>query len=133
MRIVLDTNVLVSATLNPHGIPGRILDGLLSGEYKLVVDDRILDEYRDVLSRSRFNFMDYYVNNLLEFFYHEAEHETAAPFPLDLRDPNDKPFLEVAIQGKVDALITGNLKDFPRSPFLGIKILSPAEFLKEFS
>lgn len=51
MRIVLDTNVLVSGLLNPHGSPGRLLDHFLAGDITLLVDDRILAEYGEVLRR----------------------------------------------------------------------------------
>ena len=45
-------------------------------------------------------------------------------------DPNDDMFLELAVSGNADYLITGNLKDFPPSPFQGLPILSPAAFLE---
>ena len=45
-------------------------------------------------------------------------------------DPDDDMFLEVAVNGQADYLITGNIKDFPPSPFRGIPILRPAEFLE---
>ncbi len=51
MRIVVDTNVLVSGLLNPYGSPGRILDLVLSGRIQVLYDDRILEEYQDVLAR----------------------------------------------------------------------------------
>ena len=53
MRIVLDTNVLVSGLHNPHGAPGRILDLILGARIPVLYDDRILAEYRDVLARPR--------------------------------------------------------------------------------
>jgi putative PIN family toxin of toxin-antitoxin system len=52
--LVLDTNVLVSALLSPFGAPGRIWDLVLAREVRLVYDDRILVEYRRVLSREKF-------------------------------------------------------------------------------
>ncbi len=56
MRVVLDTNVLVSGLLNPDGSPGRVLDLFLAGGITLLVDDRILGEYRAVLPRPKFGF-----------------------------------------------------------------------------
>ena len=52
MRIVLDTNVLVSGFLSPHGPPGAILRSILTGSITLCFDERILAEYRDVLMRA---------------------------------------------------------------------------------
>ena len=56
MRIVLDTNVLVSGFLSPYGPPGAILRSILAGSITLCFDERILTEYRDVLTRGRFAF-----------------------------------------------------------------------------
>jgi len=54
VKIVLDTNVLISGMLSPSGPPGKIIDLLRSGALQLVVDDRILSEYTDVLRREYF-------------------------------------------------------------------------------
>ncbi|MCH7571195.1 MAG: putative toxin-antitoxin system toxin component, PIN family, partial [Deltaproteobacteria bacterium] len=50
MRVVLDTNVLVSALLRPAGPPARILDLILGRQVTLALDNRIFDEYRNVLA-----------------------------------------------------------------------------------
>ncbi len=128
MKLVADTNVLVSALLNPHGSPARVLDAILAGAHTLAIDDRILDEYREVLSRKKFKFTESDVNDLLEFIYHESEHVAARPLASPLSDITDQPFLEVALEAKADFLITGNIKDFPKgSKYL--KIVTPLEFL----
>ena len=54
LRLVLDTDVLVSGMINPLGPPGRIVDLLREGELELTVDDRILAEYTAVLNRRKF-------------------------------------------------------------------------------
>jgi predicted nucleic acid-binding protein len=56
MRIVLDTNILVSALLSPFRPPARALDLVLSDEIRLACDDRLMAEYRQVLARPRFGF-----------------------------------------------------------------------------
>lgn len=66
MRIVLDTNVLVSGLLNPYGAPGQIARMVATGEISLCFDARILGEYRDVLVRPRFGFRAEHVDALLE-------------------------------------------------------------------
>jgi len=53
MRVVLDTNVFVSGLLRPDGVPGQIVDYLLSGAFVVLYDDRTLGEYREVLARPR--------------------------------------------------------------------------------
>ena len=56
MRIVLDTNVLVSGLLSPHRPPGEIVRLVSGGLVSLCLDARIVAEYRDVLARPRFGF-----------------------------------------------------------------------------
>lgn len=91
---VLDTNVLVSGLLNPHGPPGRIVDLLLAGSLQLLFDDRILDEYREVLLRPRFGFAPEEVTALLDLLVAEGEPVLAEALGLELSDPGDVPFLE---------------------------------------
>ena len=56
MRIVLDTNVLVSALLSPHGAPAAVLQLVVTGRVVLCFDARVLSEYREVLRREKFDF-----------------------------------------------------------------------------
>ena len=128
MKIVLDTNVLVSGLIKPYDTPARILGSILNQELTLVLDTRILSEYRVVLMRPKFLFDLTYVGWLLDFFEHVATIVTPSPLRLNLKDPYDEPFLEVAIFASVDSLITGNQKHFPQSKAKGIVICSPSEF-----
>jgi uncharacterized protein len=131
MRVVVDTNVLVSGVLNPHGSPGRIVDSILSQTITVLYDDRILLEYRDVLLRPFFGFQVADVNALLDFIVFSGEQITAGPLNVILPDPTDMPFLEVAVAGSAAALVTGNLKHF--KPIRGrhtISLLSPVELLR---
>lgn len=139
MKIVLDTNVLVSGLLSPHGHPGRVLDLLLSGKVTLLHDDRILSEYREVLLRPRFGFDPNDVEILVAYLRAEGLAVASPPLPLSLPDPDDLPFLEVAVTGRADALVTGNLAHFASSSIvspdtalseiMGGRILSPADFI----
>ena len=129
MTIVLDTNVLVSGLLRPQGAPGRVIDLVLGGSVQLLVDDRILEEYRDVLSRGRFGFSPGDVRRLLDFVAETAEPVLAAPLARRLPDAGDEPFLEVALSGRADTLVTGNARHFPAAATGGVEVLSPAEFL----
>ena len=94
MRLVIDTNVLVSGLLSPVGPPGRILDGVLAGSYRLLFDDRILNEYTTVLARPRFAFDARAIGVLLEFVRDSGELIPAAASRLRTTDPGDQPFLE---------------------------------------
>ncbi|NBB91021.1 MAG: putative toxin-antitoxin system toxin component, PIN family [Spirochaetes bacterium] len=125
MTIVLDTNVLVSGVLKPHSIPGSILNAILDERVAVLVDDRILSEYRDVLERPKFDFPPSYIESVLEFFEHRGDHVTAPPVSERLADPTDLPFYEVAIAGVADFLVTGNGRHFPDRHF----VVSPKEFI----
>jgi putative PIN family toxin of toxin-antitoxin system len=128
-RIVLDTNVLVSALLIQGSVPDQVLDTVLSGRSRLVVDGRIMSEYHTVLARPEFAFEPERVAALLELV-NASEWIIAAPLRINIPDENDLPFLEVAIAGGVDALVTGNVKHFRvREGRLAIPILTPRQFL----
>jgi uncharacterized protein len=127
VRIVLDTNVLVSALLNPQGAPAAVLELVVAGALVPVFDDRILDEYREVLSRPRFGFEAAAVATFLQGI-ESGERVEAAPIDLDLPDPDDAPFVEVAVAANVNALVTGNRRHFP--PTCGATVLSPKQLLQ---
>ena len=130
MRIVLDTNVLVSALLTPHGPPARVLDLVLAGRLRMLVSDRIVDEYREVLLRPRFGFASDDVEALIAFFTDAGEWPSAAPISLSLPDPDDLPFAEAAIAGSADALVTGNRRHYPSSSMpAGLPVLTPQMLL----
>lgn len=134
MRIVLDTNVLVSGVLNPHGSPGRCLDLILGGDLTLLFDDRLLAEYRDVLLRPRFGFVAADVVALIDYLVAEGHSISAPPLDSRLPDPDDLPFLEVAVAGNADALVTGNLRHFPKeSVSAEVEILAPAQLLERIA
>jgi putative PIN family toxin of toxin-antitoxin system len=127
--IVLDTNVLVSALLSPFGPPGRLLDLVLIGEIQLALDDRLLAEYREVLSRPRFRFAPSDVAALLAFLEREAVHVVAPSLHIKLPDTDDLMFLEVAhASGAV--LVTGNSRHFPEECRGTVAILSPRDFIE---
>jgi len=129
MRLVIDTNVLISGLLTPFGVCGDIMRLIVSGEVILCVDGRILTEYGDVLKRPRFKFSHDHVNTLLAYIQSAAEQYCPPPLAQPLPDPDDMPFLEVAITADVDALVTGNMKHFPQMFCHSITILTPRLFL----
>ncbi|MBA2319918.1 MAG: putative toxin-antitoxin system toxin component, PIN family [Deltaproteobacteria bacterium] len=126
MRLVLDTNVLVSGLLTPKGSPGRVVDGILLGDLVLVVDDRILEEYREVLARPKFGFDVVQRERLLVFLRTASEQVVAPPVSVPLPDPDDLPFLEAALHAGV-ALVTGNARHFPIDLCRPVEILGPAQ------
>ena len=131
--IVLDTNVLVSGLLKRSSLPGQILDLILSGAIQIIVDERILEEYRLVLVRPRLNIPSLEIQHILLFLSATSLRVSAHPLDLkhkDFPDPKDLPFAEVAVAGTVQALVTGNSKHFLYLNNLGVEVLSPAEFME---
>ncbi len=131
MIVVLDTNVLVSALLSPFQAPARVLDLVLSGEIDVVVDDRIMAEYREVLARSKFGFDARSVHDLLDYFEHAGVAVQAMPLTIDLPDPDDSIFVEAAASAKA-ILVSGNLRHYPPEQCHGIIIVSPSAFLERW-
>jgi putative PIN family toxin of toxin-antitoxin system len=131
MRVVIDTNVLVSGVINPYGPPGRIVDQVLAGFVTGLYDDRIMSEYRAVLARPAFGFNPTDIDALLDFIETNGELVMGSPVPVVLPDSRDLPFLEVAAGGRADALITGNARHFkPSGGAHGVRICTPAEFVR---
>jgi putative PIN family toxin of toxin-antitoxin system len=132
LRIVLDTNVLVSGLLSPFGPPGEIVRMVSSGAVTLCVDARILSEYEEVLARPRFAFEPDAVAALLDYIDVCGETIASEPMTARLPDPDDEPFLEVAVAGAVDCPVTGNLAHFPPNALGGAHVLAPAEFVERY-
>ena len=129
MRLVVDTNVLVSGLLSPHGGPGTIVGLIVAGRVRLCADGRILAEYTDVLRRPKFSFPEETISALLELVRSSAELISSAPLPIRLPDPDDEPFLEVALAAMADYLVTGNTNHFPSDLCLGVQVLTPRSFV----
>jgi uncharacterized protein len=129
LNIVLDTNVLVAGLLSPFGPCGEILRMVSSGEPALCFDARILSEYNDVLKRPKFRFEPDKVDALLDFIVNRGKAVATYPLLEPLPDPDDEPFLAVAIAGRVACLVTGNRAHFPARLRPGVTLLSPREFL----
>lgn len=130
MKVVLDTNVIVSGLLSPFGPPGEIVRMVASGDLELCYDARILSEYQNVLVREKFPFDQAHVEDLLEQIKACGYVTTGKPLAKRLPDPDDEPFLEVALGGEAQHLITGNLKHYPTKKREGMLVVSPAEFLE---
>jgi putative PIN family toxin of toxin-antitoxin system len=131
MIVVLDTNVVVSGILKPNGPAGTILRLAVQGAIRLAHDARILSEYREVLTRPAFGFPKDQVSALIDHFEKEGLGAIGLPLPFRLPDPYDEPFLEIAMAGRADALVTGNKRHFAGKKHK-MKLMSPAEFIAEF-
>ncbi|MDR1454006.1 MAG: putative toxin-antitoxin system toxin component, PIN family [Candidatus Margulisbacteria bacterium] len=127
MKIVLDTNVIVSALINPNGAPARVLALVLSGKVILLYDNRVLAEYETVLRRIEFDFPQAAIADLLAYLNSAGEFVNAEPQKAKLPDETDRKFYEIYKSGAADYLVTGNLKHFPQEK----RIVAPRDYLRE--
>lgn len=130
-RIVLDTNVLVSGLISATNFPGRIIDGIRADEIRLCIDDRIFAEYRDVLTRPELSRWIRRDDGIAILDHIESSSDRVHGFVTvnGLLDPDDAPFLEVALIAGVP-LITGNIRHFPTERAGPAIILTPRQFLR---
>ncbi len=130
MRSVVDTNVLVSAIIFPHSVPRQAVDKTLDHGV-LLFSEPTLNELKEVLSRPK---LDRYVSweersLFLAQLGAAAEFVPVIQLVRECRDPKDDKFLEVALNGSADVIITGDADLLAMHPWRGIAILSPAHFL----
>lgn len=130
MKIVLDTNVLVSGLLSPYGSPGEIVRMVAGGEIKMCYDARILQEYIRVLSRPKFGFDKEDIEMLINQMRIEGYPTASQPLKKRLPHRDDEPFMEVALAGKAVCLVTGNLKHFPQAATNKVKVVNPRQYLE---
>jgi putative PIN family toxin of toxin-antitoxin system len=128
MKVVLDTNVVVSGLVNGKGSCGQILRLAFGGHLDLCLDDRILQEYEAVLRRPLFRMLPEDVTNALTLIRFKAEHTIPLPLRPELPDRSDLPFLEAAAAAEA-ILVTGNARHFPRHERAGVVVMTPREFL----
>ena len=130
-RVVVDTNVLVSALLRFPSIPGQAVSKALDSGV-LLVSDVTMEELADVLARPEF---DHYVSlddrrQFLRQLARTAEFVPIVNLVRECRDPKDDKFLQVALNGKADVILTGDRDLLALHPWHDIALLSPAKYLK---
>jgi putative PIN family toxin of toxin-antitoxin system len=127
-KVVLDTNVVVSALWSEQGKPYRILEMLIIGEIEPYYNDEILEEYNEVLRRGKLGFSGEKVERLLSAIIETGISADALKSVVALIDEDDRKFYDIA-KANGAILITGNKKHYPDES----TILSPAEFLEKLA
>ena len=133
-RIVLDTNALIGRLLLPASVPGRAVRKAVD-EAQLLVSEPTLEELTDVLSRAKF---DPYITieerqEFLRLLGRIAEIVPIVHVVRACRDPRDDKFLELAVNGEADLIVTGDKDLLALHPFRGIPILTPASYVERAS
>ena len=135
MRVVLDTNVLVSGLISPHGAPAQIISHWIAGDFSLLYMPAMLEELEDVLNRfwlkARLAQTHDRIPELLEAVtvlgtlvvgYVNVAGEVSDPF--------DEMFLACAVLGEADYLVTGDKDLLALTEFAKTEIVTPARFLR---
>lgn len=132
MRVLIDTNVLISAALNPEGVPSRAYMKAASYPNHGLICEQNVDEMKRIFNKKfphRIALLDKFLSLALLTL-------ELVPIPTDenisenqIRDVNDRTILRAAIEAKADILLTGD-KDFLEAGLEYPKIMTPAEFLQ---
>jgi len=128
MRVVLDTNILVSSALG--GALELILDKWAENAFTVIITSSILEEYIEVLNRPKFRLKQITLDRITRYIYQFAEfvipEETIQFIEAD---PKDDKFLEAAIAGKADIIVSGDSHLLDLKEFRTIPILTAREFM----
>lgn len=127
--VVLDANVIVSASISAVGPPAKIVMGwVLVGAVHIATSPRVVAEYREVVRRAkshRYKLPPLWLEYLIEGSIHLPDSNS---WPYACPDPKDTSFLALAHAAGA-WLVTGNLKHFPEAARNGVTVLSPADYL----
>ena len=128
LRLVIDTNIVISAALKPQGLQRTTLLLAISKPVTLFVSEPIMAEYRAVLSRSELGIAKASRQQLLQLIQNRARLVKPRRKVDVAADPDDNIFLECADEAGADYLITGNARHFPKF-WKKTKIITTREFL----
>ena len=133
-RVVVDTNVLISAALRPAGTPRAVVDTIRQAGGVLLFANEPFQELHSRFLQPKF---DRYVSQTVRLTYlvqlmGVSERVSITGAKLGCADPQDDKFLETAMVGEADCVITGDRHLLEMTPFRDISILTPAAFLNAY-
>jgi putative PIN family toxin of toxin-antitoxin system len=128
LRLVLDTNILVSAALKPEGLPRTVFLLAISKPARLYVSEAMVAEYKAVLARPELGIRKGRQRQLLELIENRAHLVRPSREVRAASDPGDDMFLECADEARADYLVAGNLRPFPEF-WKATKIVNAREFV----
>jgi len=133
-KIVIDTNILISALLSRRGAAFKLISLVGKGHYDYVLSVPLIIEYEDVLKRenSKIVLSLESINNVLDrLCFHAELREIFYLWRPYLNDPKDDLVLELAVESNCDSIITYNLKDFKNIDKFGLEAITPKVFLQQ--
>ena len=125
---VIDTNVLVSAMLKWNSVPGHIIELVFDGQIVPVFSREIIEEYKGVLSRSKFHLSNDIVEDIIGSLTDSGIFVDGETQNMEFIDEKDRMFFEVVMEERKEEdayLVTGNIRHFPVEPF----IVTPRQML----
>ena len=133
LKIVIDTNVIVSALKSRNGFSFKLLSMIDDERFRIVISVPLIFEYEDVLRRNKsqikLSFSE--INDILNYICLIGEQKQIfflwRPF---LKDPKDDMILELAVESECDYIVTFNKKDFKNIEKFNLRTVTPKEFLK---
>ena len=132
MKIVLDTNVLISGIFF-SGPPYQILKAWQEGKIKVIVSEEILSEYQRVAEELSSQFPSVDANRILELITIHAEIVDATDFQITIcEDPDDNKFIACALASKSKIIVSGDKHLLNVSGYEGIKVVKPLEFTDNY-
>jgi uncharacterized protein len=128
MRVVLDTNICISSVLG--GKLKVIIDEWKAGKFKLIVSEAIAREYLDVINRPKFKIPQIEIVTVTEYLLQHAEFVTPdEQIVVVVADPTDNKFLEAAVVGKVNYIVSGDAHLLELGSFREIPIIKAVDFI----
>lgn len=131
MRILIDTNVLISAALSADGVPFQAYVKAASYPNHGLICEQNVDEMKRVFNKKfpkRLASLDKFLSTALLTLELVPVPTDENVMELEIRDANDRPILRAAIEAKADILLTGD-KDFLESGLKNPKVMTPVEFI----
>jgi putative PIN family toxin of toxin-antitoxin system len=128
LRLVLDTNVIVSAAIKPEGLQRTVFLVAVTKPVRLYVSENILAEYAAVLARPELKIRKGLRQQFLQLIRNHSQVIVPSTLPQVTSDTDDNMYVECADAARADYLITGNQRHFPKF-WKNTKIISSREFL----
>ncbi|MBI4455100.1 MAG: putative toxin-antitoxin system toxin component, PIN family [Acidobacteria bacterium] len=129
VAVVLDTNVIVSAHLNPDGLEAAVFLLALAGKIQALLSEPVFAEYKEVLLRPKFGLSAAQVEKTLKTLWASGRIVKPTQSLSVARDPADNKFLECAEAGQASYLVSGNKRHFPKT-WGKTKVVNARELIK---
>ena len=129
-KAVIDTNIFLAGLLNEFAVAAKLINFFKNDYFNLLISEEIFEEYNGVILEFRNKVLTSDAEILFSIILERAV-LTKPTEKIDVcRDTDDNKFIECALAGKADYIVTKNIKHFPHKEYRGIKILKIRDFLK---